>query len=279
MNRVDREARAQRKQATRRVVRTDTLKKTATGERHTTVRTVERSVERAEASALIREMSRVYLGTIKFYKSKYAGELSHADAVEKAASMNKWRREKVDASLPERISWTEISAVAEASMEEGLIVWGKVREAADDELESGRRAAGVTGDQSDPYTIAQFLAIRDSIADQWQPRAGIESAMVDMLAVSFSLYLYWSEIAHKRAVHDHEEQRKEIERLESKGWRSPYQWQADAIEQAHRLADGYNRQFLRVLRQLRDLRRYAPVVIQNHGGQINVGTQQVNMKS
>ena len=164
-------------------------------------------------------------------------------------------------------------------MEEGLVVWGKVREAADDELESGRRAARVTGEESDPYTIAQFLAIRDSIADQWQPRAGIESAMVDMLTISFSLFLYWSEIAHKRAVHIQDEQRKETDRLESKGWRSPYQSQADAIEQAHRLADGYNRQFLRVLRQLRDLRRYAPVVIQNQGGQINVGTQQVNMKA
>jgi hypothetical protein len=32
----------------------------------------------------------------------------------------------------------------------------------------------------------------------------------------------------------------------------------------------YNRQFLRVLRQLRDLRRYSPVEIQNNGGQVNV---------
>jgi len=43
--------------------------------------------------------------------------------------------------------------------------------------------------------------------------------------------------------------------------------------QAHRLADGYNREFLRVLRQLRDLRRYTPVVIQN-AQQVNVGSQQ-----
>ena len=42
------------------------------------------------------------------------------------------------------------------------------------------------------------------------------------------------------------------------------------LDQAHRLADGYNRQFLRVLRQLRDLRRYASVVIQN-AQQANVG--------
>jgi len=60
------------------------------------------------------------------------------------------------------------------------------------------------------------------------------------------------------------------------GWKSLYQSESDGVAQAHRLADGYNRQFLRVLRQLRDLRRYAPVVIQN-AQQVNVGKQQLNV--
>jgi hypothetical protein len=63
----------------------------------------------------------------------------------------------------------------------------------------------------------------------------------------------------------------------NRGWKPPYQSAADAIDQAHRLADGYNRQFLRVLRQMRDLRRYAPPVIVNNGGQVNVASQQVNV--
>jgi hypothetical protein len=75
--------------------------------------------------------------------------------------------------------------------------------------------------------------------------------------------MYWSTIAHQRAIGIHDEQREKLKRFESSGWKSPYQSEADAIEQAHRLADGYNRQSLRVLRQLRDLRRYAPVVIKN----------------
>ena len=64
--------------------------------------------------------------------------------------------------------------------------------------------------------------------------------------------------------------------LDDSGWKSPYQSEADAVDQAHRLADGYNRQFLRVLRPLRDLRRYAPVVIQK-AQQVNVASQQVNV--
>jgi hypothetical protein len=126
--------------------------------------------------------------------------------------------------------------------------------------------------------MAQFLAIRDSFADQWQPNGGIESAMIDMMTIAFSLQMYWSTIAYQRSFRLHNDQEKELNRYENKGWKSPYQHEAGAIDQAHRLADGYNRQFLRVLRQLRDLRRYAPVIIQNNGGQVNVGAQQINVQ-
>jgi hypothetical protein len=100
--------------------------------------------------------------------------------------------------------------------------------------------------------------------------------MIEMLSVAFSLQMYWSGIAHDRALRVHDDQRESLKRFASSGWKSPYQSEADAVDQAHRLADGYNRQFLRVLRQLRDLRRYAPVVIQN-AQQVNVGNQQLNV--
>jgi hypothetical protein len=138
-----------------------------------------------------------------------------------------------------------------------------VREAADDDLQTGKCGAKVAGENSTPYSFAQYLAIRDSFADQWQPRGGIESAMIEMLAVSYSLQMYWSTVAYERAIRTHDRQHAQVQHYELNGWKSPYQSEADAVEQAHRLADGYNRQFLRVLRQLRDLRRYAPVFIQN----------------
>jgi hypothetical protein len=102
--------------------------------------------------------------------------------------------------------------------------------------------------------------------------------MIDMLTMAFSLQMHWSGIAHDRAIRNHDAQREQAKRYESSGWKSPYQSEADGIEQAHRLADGYNRQFLRVLRQLRDLRRYTPVVIQN-AQQVNVGNQQLNVST
>ena len=102
--------------------------------------------------------------------------------------------------------------------------------------------------------------------------------MIDMMTIAFSLQMYWSTVAHQRSIEIHDTQEKELSRYENKGWKSPHQYEAAAVEQAYKLADSYNRQFLRVLRQLRDLRRYAPVIIQNNGGQVNVGNQQVNVQ-
>ena len=102
--------------------------------------------------------------------------------------------------------------------------------------------------------------------------------MIDMMTIAFSLQMYWSTIAYQRSFRLYNDQEKELNRFENKGWKSPYQHEAGAIDQAHRLADGYNRQFLRVLRQLRDLRRYSPVIIQNNSGQVNIGAEQVNVK-
>lgn len=222
-------------------------------------------------------MARSFVGTIDFFKSEYGGSKPHDEAVKEALTRHEWRCGYVESLQPEKVNWGHIAAVGEHSMTDALSLWTRVREAADDELESGRRAATVAGNNTEAYALAQFLAIRDAFADQWQPQGGIESAMIDMLTISFSLQMYWSTIAHQRALHDHDEQRKVLHRFETKGWKSPYQYQADAVDQAYRLADGYNRQFLRVLRQLRDLRRYAPPVIVNNGGQVNVANQQVNV--
>jgi len=269
--------RRERRRELQLVERTHSLKP-EDGQRLAITKTVETSTERAESLSIVQEMAQAFIGTIEFYKADYGGAKPHDEAVKEVLSMNERRREYVEGLQPEKVDWTHIAAVAEISMNDGLILWAKVREASDEELESGRRAAKVTGDNIQPYALAQFLAIRDSFADQWQPNGGIESAMIDMLTIAFSLQMYWSTIAHQRAFQTYNDQYKEIEKLESAGWKSPYQYQANAVEQAHRLADGYNRQFLRVLRQLRDLRRYAPVTIQNNGGQVNVGAQQVNVQ-
>lgn len=274
---VDREKRKKRRTAVRRVENTySTIGKDGTPSELQTV-TV-KNAERAEGLQLVREMASAFASTIEFYKSEMGGAKTDGEAYQETLQRNEWRRSCVEGLEPEKISWTHLAAIAEDDVNDSLKVWARIRDAADDELESGRRAAQVAGSRSEPYAIAQFLAIRDAFADQWQPNGGIESAMIDMLTIAFSLQMYWSTVAHQRSIQTHNEQEKELHRYESKGWKSPYQHEAAAVEQAYKLSDSYNRQFLRVLRQLRDLRRYSPVIIQNNGGQVNIGEQQVNMQ-
>jgi len=228
----------------------------------------------AERRQVLAEAAQSFIRAIEFYKTEHGGKKLHDDAVKEALQNYEWRRGYVGALLPQEVTWADLAAVADVDTDYALELWARLRVAADDELECGKRGAGVAGDNGEPYALAQYLAIRDAFADQWQPQGGIESAMIDMLAMAFSLQMHWAKVAHERVTRTHDEQRNPTKRFESSGWKSPFQ--SDAVEQAHRLADGYNRQFLRVLRQLRDLRRYAPVVIQN-AQQVNAGSQQVNV--
>ena len=236
----------------------------------------ETTPEHAERRGVLAEAAQSFIGAIEFYKTEYGGKKSHDDAVKQALQNYEWRRDFVAALQPQEVTWADLAAVADVDTDHALELWARLRAAADDELESGKRGAKVAGDIGNPYTLAQYLAIRDSFADQWQPQGGIESAMIDMLTMAFSLQMHWAKVAHERVTRSHDEQRDATKRFEASGWKSPYQSEADAVDQAYRLADGYNRQFLRVLRQLRDLRRYSPVVIQN-AQQVNVGNQQVNV--
>lgn len=274
---VDTDTRDARRRTTRTLTRTHTMVRARDRAEETIVTQRELSPEAAEAEVVIAALGRAFRNTVNFYKQEYGGGMSHADAVKEARRMESFRRKWAAEKPARELDWEEISALAQKSVPGALAAWQRVKEAAENDLASGFRVSQILGGYPNAWTLAQFLAIRDAFCDEWQPRGGIESAMIDMMAVAFSLQMYWATIAHERATRRHDEQKKEVGRFEAGGWKSPFQSEADAVDQAHRLADGYNRQFLRVLRQLRDLRRYTPPVIVNNGGQVNVGAQQVNV--
>jgi hypothetical protein len=252
-----------------------------TGEVIKSQTSIETTDEQAEARAVVDKLARSFKSTVDFYKACYTPEDMKKVEAMIEGDRTEQGRERARNQPPREVSWYDISLLADGDMNEALEVWGRVRLLAIDELESGMYSAQVVGEHT-PLERARFLAIRDSLLDSWQSRNGIESALLEMMAQTFSLFLYWTAIAHERATNRHDKQQKETGRFETSGWKSPYQSEVDAIDQAHRLADSYNRQFLRTLRQLRDLRRYVPPVIVNNGGQVNVaadGGQQVNLTS
>ena len=101
--------------------------------------------------------------------------------------------------------------------------------------------------------------------------------MLDMMAQAYTNYLYWLGRLHVSAS---TEGRLEEHKLMKEGYWQPPRVEVEAwIEQEAAMADRFHRLFLRTLRALRDLRRYAPPVVIQTAGQVNVsgGHQQVNV--
>jgi hypothetical protein len=100
--------------------------------------------------------------------------------------------------------------------------------------------------------------------------------LVDMLAQSYTAYLFWLQQMHTQASTDAMVQDYRREKRNGYKWEPLRIGEAAAIEMSAAMADRFNRMFLRTMRQIRDLRRYAPQVTINNPGQVNIGAQQVN---
>lgn len=122
---------------------------------------------------------------------------------------------------------------------------------------------------------ARFLAIRDELSDEWQPRNGIERTLIDTMAQAQTTFLFWIESLTLRATLESELNIKPTK--EDGKWTPPRVMEYEAIEQSAAMADRFNRMFLRAVRSLRDLRRHSPNIIVKSAGQVNVGQQQVNV--
>ena len=77
--------------------------------------------------------------------------------------------------------------------EAALAAWKRIGDAARQEWQSGHRTAQSLERGGTPWDRARFLALREAFRDDWQPRGGIESALIDLLAQSFGTYLQWME--------------------------------------------------------------------------------------
>jgi hypothetical protein len=142
------------------------------------------------------------------------------------------------------------------------------------------------------WNVARYLGVRESFIDDWNPSGGIEIALIDMMAQSWFQWQYWLEQTVKRSKTTPRLEHTEYEKWKhwnekakhAKSWQDgywfpPYVSEERAIEHAVQMADRFNRIFMRTLRQLRDLRRYSPVTI-NNPNQVNIaadGGQQINV--
>ncbi len=212
----------------------------------------QRSVsEPSEVGPLARELAGAYRDRVMGYKHELG--LTTAEAVAKADEpCSLGQLLTILGRAPEEVTWDDLQQVVG---ERGLGVWEEIKKAAQEELRSGHRAGGaLLGPHPRAYELARFLAIRQELADGWQPRNGIERQLIDQMAQAQAAMYSWHERLADVPPGMHDE-----------------------AEQAAAMVDRFSRMFQRVLRALCNLRRAPFAVIVQNAGQVNVGGQQVNV--
>jgi hypothetical protein len=232
--------------------------------------------EPSEDSVLAGKLVGAFGQMVRLHEKHFG--LSPEEAVRRAAGPPGDGGERALNGPPDQVSWFDLHLVAQTDPDRAAARWEEIKQAALDELRTGYRAAvGVETINDGAWQRAQFLALREELAADWQPRNGIERQLLDTMAQAQAAYLSW---LHILAARTNLESWSTKRRQEEEGkWAPPRQSDADALEQAAAMMDRYNRVFLRTLRALSDLRRHSnPVIVQN-GGQMHVAQNQVNVSA
>jgi len=230
-----------------------------------------------ELSDLLPELARKYERQLEFYRTRC--ERSSREAIDTADYnlRSQWALEAAREKPIREVDWQDLEVLSNGDgMEVAQARWEELKEAVREDLSRGAIAvAAVQGTENSLYDRAAFYALREDLANGWQPRSGVEWTLIETMAQAQRMYLHWLRAAENWLGHEIEDypgvKRKYGEEVK------PPRLSAAAGDRAYEMADRWNRIFLRNLRALRDLRRYAPVVIQN-AAQVNIGQQQVNVK-
>jgi hypothetical protein len=175
---------------------------------------------------------------------------------------------------PQNVSWSDLTTMEGDEPGSGKEAWKVVKQEASRHLESGHRAARTFDKRKTPWDEAQFHVLRTSFVDDCQPTNAVEGRLVDMLAVIYSAWEWWFELSMIFATNTGVDVQTT---LDQEGlWHPPRLDTVRTQELAVSMADRYHRQFMRTLRALRDLRRYAPAVNIGNAEQVNIAAQQIN---
>lgn len=229
-----------------------------------------------EVGTLARELAHAYRSSVNYHKKQLGLPTSEAVAQAEAPCSPEYEQ-SILYGPPDQVHWSSLEDLACKDTDLALQRWEEIKQAALDELQSGHRAARVMeGYNSEAWQRAQFLAIRDDLAKEWQPRTGIERQLIDAMAQAQTAIFFWQERLMLRASIEPMHEKRDIE--EHGGWNPPRVSEHQAVEQAGTMVDRFNRIFLRTLRALCNLRKVSSAVVVQNAGQVNFGGgQQVNV--
>jgi len=234
-----------------------------------------------ETDSLAHEMAQAYRRMAAFYRDQL--QLSGPEADARARGTDYTTREAAEDRQrildrpPDQVSWFDLNRLIERNPDDMIAVWSRIKAQVREELASGYRTAHALDWNSRPWQQARFLAIRDSFRASIPPQNGIQSALIDTAAEAFGDYLELTEHFHMQISSEVETEQHRLE--QEGGWTPPRLSMAESIEQSSKLAERAHKRFLQTIKMLHDLRRLTPTVYVGNAGQINVGSQQVNVAS
>jgi len=228
------------------------------------------TIQAGEVKSIARLMAHTYDELVRFYVKEQ--KLSLEDAQARAKEPKDEMVAHFMSQLVDQIDWLVIRSIADVNPDKAYAKWEEIKQTAREELASGGVAASALGHNGavpgHPLERARFLAIRESFIADWKPTGGIEQSLLDTLALAYAGQLFWLERLQVRVTFEAVNEDYDIRR--EGNWKPSRISDVEAQQRAAEMMDRYNRLLLRTLRGLRDLRRYAPVVIQN-AGQVNIG--------
>ncbi len=252
-------------------------------------------------SSLLRQMHQSFIRRVAFFKSPLGGALSTEEARKKAfhSCVNleeaKAEFDKLMGLPLESLHFVDLMKLQSTAPRVAEQFWEMAKFEGRMEFLSGHLGANISFPvdyMKELWNVARYQGVRDSFIAEWNPEGGIEIALIDMLTQSYFQWQYWIEQTVKRSKTREREEHPEYLRWKARNapesqqneyddgyWIRPTVSEQQALDNAVQMTDRWNRIFMRTLRQLRDLRRYAPVTI-NNPSQVNIaadGGQQVNL--
>lgn len=182
------------------------------------------------------------------------------------------------------ITFHDMQCAIEQDARQAIVVFTAMDEAVKDRIEAGLLASD-TLCHTMPFERLEFANIRQGFIDEWQPRGGVELSLVDMLAQTYVAWQFWLQRSFDVARNQDlaEQQLTKTKTYQEPGsWRPPSVTAREWLDHSTGMADRFNRMFLRVLRQMRDLRRYSAPVTINNPKQVNIasdGGRQKNVQT
>jgi hypothetical protein len=228
-----------------------------------------------ESEKLGLELARTYTKAVDRFRD--ANGLSLEDADETAGYLvAQHDAEYVRTLDSDSVSWTDLTGLAESG--ESWKMWqGMLEEAYEEEADGSAAVRAMEGPGSTPMERARFLALRQALLEEWQPRGGLERSLIDEYASAIFMMRFWEKQLAQVATVRAELREIDIRRLGK--LRAQAETEALATNQAAEMVDRFHRIAMRTLRALRDLRRFSPAVNIKSAVQVNVGQRQVNIGS